>query len=60
MSISNEVLYINTLEYYSALKRNIFESVLIRWMNLELVIHNGMSQKEKNEYHILTHTHIYI
>ena len=57
MSISNELFYMNTMEYYSALKRNIFESVLIRWMNLELIIHNGMSHKEKNEYHILTHTH---
>ena len=40
----------NTMEYYSAIKRNAFESVLMRWMNLE---QNEVSQKEK--YHILTH-----
>ena len=29
---------IYTMEYYSALKRNEFDSVLIRWMNLEPII----------------------
>ena len=38
-------------------KRNILESVLLRWMNLEPVIQSEVSQKEKNKYHILTHTH---
>ena len=47
--------YIYTMEYYSAIKRNIFESVLMRWMNLEPIIQSEMSQKEKDEYHILTH-----
>ena len=42
--------YIDTMEYYSAIKRNAFESVLMRWMNLEPV-----SQKEKDKYHILKH-----
>ena len=37
-----------------AIKRNIFESVLVRWMNLEPVIQSEVSQKEKNEYDILT------
>ena len=36
-------------------KRNILESVLLRWMNLEPVIQSEVSQKEKNKYHILTH-----
>ena len=36
-------------------KKNTFESVLMRWMNLELVIHSEVSQKEKNKYHILAH-----
>ena len=31
-------LYIYTMEYYSAIKRNTFESVLMRWMNLEPII----------------------
>ena len=46
--------YIYTMEYYSAIKRNIFESVLMRWMNLEPVIQSKVSQKEKDKYHILT------
>ena len=44
------------MEYYSALKRNAFESVLMRWMNLlEPIIQSEISQKEKDKYHILTH-----
>ena len=46
--------YIYTMEYYSAIKRNTFESVLMRWMNLESIIQNEVSQKEKDKYHILT------
>ena len=45
------------MEYYSAIKRNTFESVLMRWMNLEPIIQNEVSQKEKDKYHILIHTH---
>ena len=37
------------------LKRNTFESVLMRWMNLEPIIQSEMCQKEKEKYHILTH-----
>ena len=47
--------YIYTMEYYSAIKRNAFESVLMRWMNLEPIIQSEVSQKEKDKYHILTH-----
>ena len=47
--------YIYTMEYYSSIKRNAFESVLMRWMNLEPVIQIEVSQKEKEKYHILTH-----
>ena len=46
---------IYTMEYYSAIKRNAFESVLMRWMNLEPIIQSEVSQKEKDKYHILTH-----
>ena len=49
--------YIYTMEYHSGIKRNAFESVLMRWMNLEPVIKNEVSQKEKDNYHILTHIH---
>ena len=47
--------YIYTMEHYSAIKRNTFESVLIKWMNLEPIIQSEVSQKEKDKYHILTH-----
>ena len=47
--------YTYTMEYYSAIKRNTFESVLMRWMNLEPTIQSEGSQKEKDKYHILTH-----
>ena len=42
-------------KYYSAIKRNEIESVEVMWMNLELVIQTDISQKEKNDYCILTH-----
>ena len=47
--------YIYTVEYYSVIKRNNFESVLVRQMNLEPVLQIEVSQKGKNKYHILTH-----
>ena len=43
------------MEYYSAIKLNTVKSVLMRWLNLESIIQNEVSQKEKNKYHILTH-----
>ena len=43
------------MEYYSTMKRNAFESVLMRWMNREPVIQCEVGQKEKDKYHILTH-----
>ena len=49
--------YINTMEYYSAIKRNIFESVLMMWMNLEPIIQSEIRQIEKDKYHILMHTY---
>ena len=36
-------------------KRNAFESILMRWMNLEDIIQSEVSQKEKDKYSILTH-----
>ena len=43
------------MEYYSAIKRNTFESVLMRWMNLEPIIQSEVSQKEKHKYCIPMH-----
>ena len=40
------------MEYYSAIKKNTFESVLMRWMKLELIIQSEVSQKEKHQYSI--------
>ena len=47
--------YIYTMEYYSAMKKNTFESVLMRWMKLGPIIQSEVSQKEKHQYSILTH-----
>ena len=47
--------YIYTIEYYSAIKKNTFESVLMRWMKPEPIIQSEVSHKEKNQYSILTH-----
>ena len=45
--------YIYTKEYYSAIKQNTFESVLMRWMKLEPIIQSEVSQKEKQKHSIL-------
>ena len=50
-----KLCYIYTMEYYSAIKKNTFESVLKRWMKLELIIESEVSQKETHQYSILTH-----
>ena len=50
-------MVINTMGFHSAIKRNAFESVLMRWMNLESIIQSEVSQKEKDKYRILTHIH---
>ena len=47
--------YIYTMEYYSAIKRDAFGSVLMRWMNLEPIIQNEVCQKEKDKCCILMH-----
>ena len=47
--------YIPTMEHYSAIKKNAFEPVLMRWMKLEPIIQREVSQKEKHQYSILMH-----
>ena len=47
--------FIYTMEYYSATQRNTFESVLMRWMNLEPIVQSEKSQKEKDTYCVLMH-----
>ena len=49
--------YTHTMEYYLVIKRNAFESVLMRWMNLEPIIQSEVSPKEKDKYRILTHVY---
>ena len=51
--------YIYTMEYHSAIKKNAFESVLMRWMKLEPIIQREVSQKEKHQYSIYTYIHQY-
>ena len=46
------------MEYYSAIKKNSFESVLMRKMKLEAIIENEVSQKDKEHYSILTHIYV--
>ena len=43
------------MEYYSAIKKNTLESVLMRWMKLEPIIQSEVNQNEKHQYGILTH-----
>ena len=50
-----KLLYIYSMEYYSAMKRNEIRSFVETWMNLETFIQSEVSQKEKNKYRILTH-----
>ena len=47
--------YKYTVEYYSAVKKNTFESVLMSWIKLEPIIQSEVSQKEKHQYSILMH-----
>ena len=47
--------YIYTMEYFSAIKKNAFESVLMKWMKLEHIIQSEVSEKEKHQYSILMH-----
>ena len=49
--------YIHTMGYYSVIKKNTFESVLMRWMKLEPIIQSEVSQKEKHQYSILMHVY---
>ena len=51
--MDKKVLVLYTMDYYSAIKQNTFESVLMRWMELEPIIQGEVSQKEKHQYSIL-------
>ena len=46
---------IYTIEYYSAIKKNAFESFTMRWVKLESIIHTEVNHKEKHQYSILMH-----
>ena len=49
----SKLWYIYTMEYHSPIKKNTFESVLMRWMKLEPIIQSEVIQKEKTQYSIL-------
>ena len=53
--MDKEVVVLIHNGYYSAIKGNAFESVLMRWVNLEPITQSEISQKEKDKYHILAH-----
>ena len=57
--MDKKVWYIYTMEYYSAIEKNAFESVLMKWMNLEPFMQSEVSQKEKHQHSILTHIYAY-
>ena len=46
--------YIYTMEHYSAIEMNAFESILMRWMKPEPIIQSDVSQKQKHQYSILS------
>ena len=54
---TEKLWYIYTMEYYSAIEGNSYESVLMRWMNLEPIIQSEVSQKEKDK---IIFQHIYM
>ena len=54
--MDKKAVIIYTMEYYSAIKKNTFESVLMRWMKLEPIIQSEVSHNEKHQYSI---QHIY-
>ena len=62
--MDKQVWYIYTMEYCSVIKRITFESVLMRWMNLEPIIQSEVNilKKDKDKYYILTqtYTHTYM
>ena len=43
------------MDYYSAIKKNAFELVLMKWMKLAPIIQSEVNQKEKHQYSILMH-----
>ena len=53
--MDKKVVVHNTMEYYSAIQKKAFQSVLMKWMKLEPIIQREISQKEKQQYSILTH-----
>ena len=56
--MDQKLWYIYTMEYYSAIKKNTFESVLMRWIKLEPIIQSEVSQKEKHKYSKLMHIYL--
>ena len=51
-----DVVYIYTMEYYSAIKKNEIMPFAATWMDLEIIIQIEASQKEKDKYHMISHT----
>ena len=56
--MDKKAVYIYTMEYYSAIKKNAFESVLMMWMKLEPIMQSEVCQKEKHQYSMLMHIYM--
>ena len=50
--------YMYTMEYYSAIKKNVFESVLMKWTKLEPIVQSEVSQKEKHKYSVYIYIYL--
>ena len=46
--------YINTMEYYSTIKKNEIMPLVATWMDLEILILSEVSQTEKDKYHMIS------
>ena len=49
-----DVVYIYTMEYYSAIKKNEIMPFAATWMDLEIILLSEVSQKEKDKYHMIS------
>ena len=49
-----DVVYIYTVEYYSAIKKNEIMPFAATWMDTEIIMPSEVSQKEKDKYHMIS------
>ena len=54
--VKEDVVYIYTMEYYSAIKKKEIMSFALTWMDLEIIILGEVGHKEKDKYHMISFT----